>query len=52
MRVVIDFPDEFYKRMEAQIPIKRPDYVKAFIADTMNKALNNLESRKKSTKES
>lgn len=48
-RLVLDLTDEFYERIEKQIPIKKPDYVKGFIFDQVDKALNNIEARRAKT---
>jgi hypothetical protein len=49
MRVVLDFSDELYDRILAQIAIKKPEYLKGFIFDTLNKSLNNTEARQRKT---
>jgi len=48
-RLVLDMPDDFYARIENQIISKKPEAVKAFIFDQVNKALNNIEGRKART---
>ena len=46
VKLVLTIPDDFYGRMTKQIPVVQPEFVKAFIFDAVNKALNNIESRK------
>lgn len=46
-RLVLDFSDELYERIENQLQVKKPEYVKAWIFDNVGKMLNNIESRKK-----
>jgi hypothetical protein len=48
-RLVLDIPDDFYERIENQLINKKPESVKAFIFDQVNKALNNIEGRKART---
>lgn len=45
-RLVLDLPEDFYSRIENQLAIKKPEYVKGFIIDQVNKALNNIDGRK------
>jgi hypothetical protein len=49
IRLVLDLPDDFYERIGKQIPIVKPEFVKAFILDTVHKSLNNIEGRKAKT---
>jgi hypothetical protein len=48
-RLVLDLPEDFYERIEKQLANKKPEYVKAFIFDQVNKALNNIEGRQSKT---
>ena len=48
-RLVLDLTDEFYERIGKQMPIVKPEFVKAFIFDQVNKALNNIEARQGKT---
>jgi hypothetical protein len=48
-RLVLDLPDDFYSRIENQLAVKKPEYVKSFIIDQVFKALNNIEGRKANT---
>jgi hypothetical protein len=48
-RLVLDLPDEFYARIGKQLPIVKPEFVKGWIFDTLNKALNNTEARQRKT---
>ena len=48
-RLVLDLPDEFYDRIGRQLPVVKPEFVKAWIFDALNKALNNTEARQRKT---
>lgn len=48
-RIVLDIPDDFYSRIGKQLPVVKPEFVKAWIFDTLNKALNNTEARQRKT---
>lgn len=48
-RLVLDLPDEFYARIGKQLPVVKPEFVKGWIFDTLNKALNNTEARQRKT---
>ena len=48
-RLVLDLPDEFYNRIGKQLPVVKPEFVKWWIFDTLNKALNNTEARQRKT---
>jgi len=45
-RLVLDFSDELYQRIENQLQVKKPEYAKAWIFDNIGKMLNNIEARK------
>lgn len=48
-KIVLDIPDDFYSRIGRQLPVVKPEFVKGWIFDTLNKALNNTEARQRKT---
>lgn len=49
IRLVLDFEDDLYARVLAQLPVKKPEYAKGWIFDNLNKSLNNIEARQRKT---
>jgi hypothetical protein len=48
-RIVLDLPEDLYARIGRQLLIVKPEFVKGFILDTVNKSLNNIEARQRKT---